>query len=104
MRKIKIRNSGGWPGEVHRCMVWFVKSASYKGKGQGYAESSMAYGDQPERNSLKEAMDDLVVLRATSMRGNRPDGVFYANVITYPAGHPPKQMSREMILEMGGEE
>lgn len=104
MKKLRIFNSGGWPGEVHRCMVWFVKSNQHGNRGPGYAEASMAYGESPERATLTEAMNDLVVLKMGMMKNDRPDGVFFANVMTYPAGHPPKRMTRELFLEMGGDE
>ncbi len=90
---------------IYRCMVWHCNGASNEGLSSVHiAVPSAAYGMMPERDTLTEAMNDKVAIYAVSMKGSKPGGAFFASVVHYPRGFPPKQIRRTMYLEMGGDE
>lgn len=83
---------------VFRCMVWFVNDFADR-----LAIPSDAYGQFQEHTKEADAINELAALRMTSLKMSTPSGAFWAAVVAYPQGAPPKSARREVYMVLGGE-
>jgi len=91
---------------VYRCMV-FHKAGLHGhvlAKQEGFiwpGVPSNAYGTFAEHYEIGAAMKDMVALKLTSMKTNKPDGAYWAVVVEYPQGHPPLASRRQLYMVIG---
>jgi hypothetical protein len=91
---------------VYRCMVFQKAGLHGKPSPPGVywpGIPSEAYGSFQEHYTLDAAMRDMVALKLSSMKHNKPNGAYWAVVCEYPQGHPPLASQRE-VYEVYGDD
>jgi hypothetical protein len=89
---------------VHRCMVYFnMQHYRTDGGPNLVGLVSEAYGRRPERKYIEAAINDMVVLRALSMKYTGVLSPFFTTVVSYPkGGDPPDRVERQMYWQCDG--
>lgn len=92
---------------VYRCIVFHKAGLHGQPSPPGIywpGLPSDAYGKFSEHPTLDAAMKDMVALKLTSMKSNKPDGAYWAVVCEYPQGHPPLASRREVYMVIGDDD
>jgi len=92
---------------VHRCMTYYNGRHYLSDQPESIFVGlvSEAYGRRPERKYIEAAINDMVVLKATSLKSNTERSPFFAAVVSYPkGGEPPTRIERRYYWACNGDE